>query len=141
MKIKQDKPFSPGYNPITSHDGEHRDMMMDFGILKLSAGLEFSDEYPLERIFLLLYGEIEIRWADQREIVSRGSFLDDNLWCLNVPQGVAVTITGVSEDSEVAVIRTENERVFKPAIRCGEAITKEIRGQGSMNDAGTRIVR
>jgi 5-deoxy-glucuronate isomerase len=141
MRIKQDKPFATGYNQITSLAGDHQDMMMDFGILKLSSGLEFNDDYPLERIFVLLYGEIEVFYSDRNEIASRESFLDDNLWCLNVPTGVTVRIVGLGEDAEVAVIRTENDRVFEPAIRCKEAIVRELRGEGSMNGAGTRIVR
>lgn len=141
MRIKQEKAFSLGYNEITTLDGEHKDMMMDFGILKLSAGLEFKDEYPLERIYLLLYGKIEVSWLDQQVTVSRESFLDDDLWCLNVPKGVPVRIVGIGEDSEVAVIRTENEQVFEPTVRCKDAIVNEVRGKGSMNEAGTRIVR
>jgi len=141
MRIKHDAPFAPGYNPITSLNGEHQDMMMDFGILKLSAGLAYQDEFPLERIFVLLYGKINVVFEDRHETVTRESFLDDNLWCLDVPQGVAVKIVGIDADSEIAVIRTENERHFEPAIRCGSAIVKETRGEGSMNGAGTRIVR
>jgi 5-deoxy-glucuronate isomerase len=141
MRIKQKEGFSPGYNPITTMDGEHRDMMMDFGILKLTSGLDMKDESSLERIFVLLYGEIDIRWEDQHVTVCRESFLDDNLWCLNVPKDVSVTIMGIAKDSEVAVIRTENNKTFPSVVRCKEAIIKEIRGEGSMNDAGTRIVR
>ena len=141
MRIRQEKAFEPGYNPITSHDGEHQDMMMDFGILKLSPGLAFVDDCPLERIFVLLYGKIEVAYSDRNETANRESYLDDNLWCLNVPSGVSVRIVGLNEDSEVAVIRTENKRMFDPTIRCNEAIVKEIRGEGSMNGAGTRIVR
>lgn len=67
--------------------------------------------------------------------------MDDDLWCLDMPKNGDVKITGLAEDSEVAVLRTENERDFPAVIRCGDAITKEIRGQGYMNEAGTRIVR
>jgi 5-deoxy-glucuronate isomerase len=95
----------------------------------------------LKGYFLILYGQIEIVWEGRTERVSRESFLDDNLWCLNVPKGVTVKVTGIAEDSEVAVIRTENDRNFKPAVRSGDAVIKEVRGKGSMNETGTRIVR
>jgi len=141
MRIRQNKAFSPGYNEITSINGNHKDMMMDFGILKLSSNQDYTDECHLERIFVLLYGKIEISWADQQIKVSRESFLDDNLWCLNVPNDIKVNIIGIDEDSEVAVIRTVNQKIFEPIIRCNDHIIKEIRGEGSMNGAGTRIVR
>ena len=35
---------------------------MDFSILKISADMEFEDNLPLERVFVLLYGEIEVEF-------------------------------------------------------------------------------
>lgn len=58
MRLHQGKPFEAGYQAITELDGKHSEMLMDFGILKLTAGMEFTDEKPLERVFVLLYGEI-----------------------------------------------------------------------------------
>lgn len=141
MRIHRDQPFEQGYNPIVEMNGEHKDMMMDFGILKLASDHFYSDYLPYERIFVLLYGQIDVAWESRRERVSRESFLDDNLWCLNVPAGVAVKITGVAADSEVAVIRTENEKNFPSVIRSGSDIIREVRGEGTMNETGTRIVR
>ncbi len=141
MKIQQKQDFTPGFHPITTLEGQYQDMLMDFGLLKANAGLFFHDDADLERIFILLYGKIEIRWAGSREVVSRQSYLDDNLWCLNVPAGIKVEIVGLAEDSEVVVIRTENDARFEPTVRCGAAIVREVRGEGSMNGAGTRIVR
>ena len=43
MRIHQQEPFSTGYHPITQLDGKHKEMLMDFGILKLSADMEFED--------------------------------------------------------------------------------------------------
>lgn len=141
MRIRQKEPFKPGYNSITMLDGEHSDMMMDFGILKLTDGMMFSDSVNLERVFILLSGSMEIRWNGESEQASRDSVLDDQLWCLNVPQGICVEIEGVGEDTEIAIVRTQNSRNFEPAVRCGDKVITEIRGEGSMNGAGTRIVR
>lgn len=141
MKIRQESPITPGYHEITTLDGAHQSMLMDFGILRMIPGLSYQDDYALERVFILLYGQIEIHWADQTQTVSRESYLDDHLWCLNVPSDIPVQIVGLGEDSEVAIVRTRNERLFEPVVRCGESIVKEIRGEGSMNSAGTRIVR
>ncbi len=141
MRIHRDKAFEAGYNAITSMDGEHSDMMMDFGILKLMPDEHYVDNLPYERIFLILSGQIDVYWEGRNERVSRESFLDDNVWCLNVPKGVTVKIVGVAEDSEVAVVRTKNDKVFTSVARTKESVIKEVRGEGTMNDTGTRIVR
>jgi 5-deoxy-glucuronate isomerase len=141
MRIKQKAPFAPGYQAITTLDGEHRAMLMDFGILKLVPGLSFGDDSALERVFVLLYGQVEFSWAGQSQTASRSSFLDDQLWCLNVPGNVPVQVVGLAADSEVAIIRTRNDHSFEPVVRSGAAIIREIRGAGSMNEAGTRLVR
>lgn len=52
-----------------------------------------------------------------------------------------LTVKGIADDSEIAVMRTENDKIFEPVIRCGDKIVNEIRGKGFMNEAGTRIVR
>jgi 5-deoxy-glucuronate isomerase len=107
----------------------------------LATGLRYVDDKPLERVLVLLYGRIEVRWNDRDVIVDRASCLDDDTWCLDLPAGVRVELAGLAEDSEVAVIRTENDTHFEPALRSGTSIVREIRGEGSMNGAGTRIVR
>lgn len=141
MRLHQETPFREGYQAITELNGKHSDMMMDFGILKLNEGTTFQDNAPLERVYVLLYGEIRVTYNGVEVTASRKSFLDDDLWCLNMPRTGDVTIVGVAADSEVAVIRTENDRDFAPVVRCGDAIVNEIRGKGFMNEAGTRIVR
>ena len=141
MRIQQKEPFKAGYQAITELHGKHSDMMMDFGVLKLKPGTEFEDQLMLERAYLLMYGEIEVTFEGRTVRAKRKSFLDDDLWCLNVPEGVTVKITGIADDSEVAVMRTENRREFESAVRCGDDIVKEVRGKGFMNEAGTRIVR
>lgn len=141
MRLQQTKPFEVGYDSITELNGKHKEMMMDFGILKLDNGTKFEDSKELERVFLLLYGEIEVCWNGEIVRISRETYLDDNVWCLNVPKNVSVTITGIAKDSEVAVMRTENDKDFTPVVRSGDAVVKETRGKGSMNEAGTRIVR
>ena len=50
MKIHQQEPFSIGYHPITELNGKYREMMMDFGILKISADMEFEDNLSLIHI-------------------------------------------------------------------------------------------
>lgn len=141
-RIQQTEDFAFGYNTITELDGIHQEMMMDFGILKLNEGLAFEDNRTdLERVYLLMYGKVEVTYDDKTVIAARESYLDDNLWCINVPKGVKLSVVGLAEDSEIVVMRTENDKQFEPTVRCGDRITNEIRGKGFMNEAGTRIVR
>ena len=141
MRLHQKEPFTAGYQSITELDGKHSEMLMDFGILKLTAGMEFTDEKPLERVFVLLYGEIEVEFGGKTVKGVRATYTDDTIWSVNLPKNVPVKLRGVAEDSEVAVIRTENERDFAPVIRAGSDVVEEVRGKGFMNEAGTRIVR
>ena len=141
MRIHRKEPFAPGYEAITELNGKHSEMLMDFGILKLSAGMEFQDSKPLERVIILLYGEIEVICQGRTVKACRPTYTDDTIWSLNLPKDIPVTLCGVAEDSEVAVIRTENERQFEPVIRTAADIVTEVRGKGFMNEAGTRIVR
>lgn len=141
MKIKQNGDFNFGYNSITEIDGKHSDMMMDYGVLKLAKGDTYSDDSNLEKVFLLIYGEIEVSFNGETYKAKRESFLDDNIFGVNLSKEVEVKILGVSEDSEIAVIRTENENKFTSTVRTPEKCVREVRGEGFMNEAGTRIVR
>lgn len=134
--------FVFGYNAITDLRQKHQEMRMDFGILKLNEGMVFEDDHPeLERVYLLIYGKVEIEYDGNKVVAERGSYLNENIWCINTPQGVKLTVKGLAADSEIAVMRTENDKKFEPVVRCGEQIVNEIRGKGFMNEAGTRIVR
>lgn len=134
--------FVFGYNAITDLREKHQEMRMDFGILKLNKDMVFEDGHPdLERVYLLIYGKVEIEYDGNKVVAERGSYLNENIWCINTPQGVKLTVKGLAADSEIAVMRTENDKKFEPVVRCGEQIVNEIRGKGFMNEAGTRIVR
>ena len=135
MRLHQKEPFTAGYQSITEFDGKHSEMLMDFGILKLTAGMEFTDEKPLERVFVLLYGEIEVEFGGKTVKGVRPTYTDDTIWSVNLPKNIPVKLRGVAEDSEVAVIRTENERDFDPVIRTGSDVVEEVRGKGFMNEA------
>ena len=141
MRIQQKKPFEIGYNSITEIDGKHSEMLMDFGILKLDDQLQYSDSMMLERVILLIYGEIEVTFDGKAYHAKRDSFLDDDFWCVNIPEGMEVKIKGISDDSEVAIVKAENHNQFIPTVRTKKNSVIETRGQGYMNEAGTRIVK
>lgn len=141
MKLRGDKTFPMGLNPVVRHDGDRPEMLMDFDVLKLAEGQRYTDAVPLEKAYLLMYGSVSFRWAGREETVSRGSFLDEDPVCLHVPAGVAVEVVGVAPDSELTVHRTVNEIAFQPKLYHQGECRNEVRGKGQMNEAGTRIVR
>lgn len=141
MRLKQNGPFKVGYNSITEINGKHSDMLMDYGVLKLAKSTLYKDNADLERVILLMYGEIEVSFNGETYIAKRKSFLDDDFWVLDLPKGIEVEIKGICDDSEIAFVRTENNTDFKPTIRTKENSVIEIRGKGFMNEAGTRIVK
>lgn len=141
MKIAQVGDFAEGYNSITEIDGKHKDMLMDFGIVELKEGDVFSDCRELERVIVLLSGKIEVTWQGESIVAQRDNCFDENLWCINLPKGVAVTVLGVAKQTEIAVVRTENEKIFPVSIYEKNQVRNEIRGEGTMEDCGRRIVR
>jgi len=141
MKIAQKPDFGYGYTSITELDGKHSEYLMDFGVLRLKPDMEFTDGKQLERVFVLLYGEIEVEYDGKTVRGKRATYTNDTIWCVNLPKDTKAVIRGIAGDSEVVIIRTENERTFAPVVRSGEQIVEETRGKGCMNEAGTRIVR
>ena len=139
-KIRQDSNFATGYTEIVSRES-HPEMLMTFGVLKLIQGETFSDAQARERIFLLLQGTVELSWEGHTVTAERSSLFDDDPWTLHVPQGVTVTITCVTASAEFTVHTTENEKQFKAHLYTPEELVKELRGKGTMNETGTRLVR
>lgn len=141
MRIRHPDGFMWGYNSITSLDGDHSDMLMDFGILKLNQGMVFTDDSRLEKVYLLLSGQVTVACAGQTYEVRRESFLDDAFWLIDVPEQKSIQITGLDGDAELAVVRTVNTTDFPVKVHDVGNSVIETRGQGTMNETGTRIVK
>lgn len=130
-----------GYTPIASMGGEHSDMMMDFAVLRMRAGESFTDERPLEKAFLLVYGEVTFSWDGQEKTVRRDNCFDTAPTALHVDAYTPVTLSAVSADSEINIVRTDNERAFAARLYLDTDTPDEMRGQGLMKETSTRIVR
>ena len=141
MRIRHPDGFIWGYNSITSLDGDHSDMLMDFGILKLNQGMVFTDDSRLEKVYLLPSGRVAVECAGQTYEVRRESFLDDAFWLIDVPEQKSIQITGLDGDAELAVVRTVNTTDFPVKVHDVSNSVIETRGQGTMNETGTRIVK
>ena len=141
MLIRQPQGFPFGYTPITKLGGPHADMLMDFGLLKLRPGERESSSAGLERAYLLLDGEARLQWDDGEAAVERRSLFDQNPWCLHLPAGVPVAISSGGRGAELAYQATSNPAAFAPRLYGPEECRSEERGQGTMRETSTRIVR
>lgn len=144
--IRRNKqPFPAGYTAITELDGAHSDMLMDFGILKLGAGETFESKDQKERAFLLMTGSVRFDWdagADGgSEEVTRESLLDEEPTALHVPSGMAVTITCLEGEAELAVQKVSNENRFAPRLWKPGEYRSDRFGEGTLQDTSTRTVR
>jgi len=139
-KLRNKQGFKEGYNEIVSFES-NPEMLMTFGILHLDNGSEYENNDNLERIFIILQGEAEITWGDKNKIIKRDNVYDFDPITLHVPQNISVKIKSLKDNTEFSVHRTENEQYFEPKLINPDDITKELRGQGTMNETGTRLVR
>lgn len=133
--------LNEGYNSLTKIDGKHSDMLMDIGVYKLKEGQEkqFIDDNK-ESAFLLLSGEVLIKWEKTQEKIKRNSLFDEDPWCLHVPKNVNVTIKAFS-DSEVLIQKTINKKEFHCKLYTPQECKSDIFGEGVWNDTARRVVR
>ncbi len=141
MKIKQPGPYINGLNNIVDINGPHRDYLMDFAMLKMTKGDTYSNDEALERLYLLVYGEIEVEFDGKKEVITRENFYDFDPTLLQLCQNTKVSIKCLNEDTQIAVYKTINEVLDQSCIRRPKDIRIETRGKGTMNGTGTRIVR
>ncbi|MEX2682150.1 MAG: 5-deoxy-glucuronate isomerase [Candidatus Sigynarchaeota archaeon] len=151
MKIPA-KPLARGMNWVVKIDelpwDDPRNAKMDFAILLLEKSQTIVIDQPLEKAFLLLKGDAVLSWKDMitgkviEKNVKRASFFDEDPHCLHVPASVAVTITSAaSVQSELAIFMTRNETSFSPKLYLPSECRSEQRGEGTMRETSTRIVR
>ncbi|MBN2151894.1 MAG: 5-deoxy-glucuronate isomerase [Candidatus Lokiarchaeota archaeon] len=124
-----------------------RNAKMDFGIIVLGKNQAFAIDQALEKAVLPLDGEISLSWKEgetgtgSEKKIKRASIFDEDPHCLHAPAGVTVSITSISERSEVAVFMTRNEAHFPPKLYLPSECRSELRGKGSMRETSTRVVR
>ncbi|MCH3965801.1 MAG: 5-deoxy-glucuronate isomerase [Clostridium sp.] len=142
LKIRQNEQFKLGYNSIIKIDEIEDNALVDFGVLRLGKNqAEIFKEDKKEMAFLLIQGEIIFELEGNKKTVKRTNCFDEEPWVLHVSKGVNVIITGACDNSEVGVIMTYNNKVFKSKLYTQEDCKPEIRGKGTMNECSTRIVR
>ena len=140
MLIRHDGAFPEGYTAITELDGKHKDMFMDFGILKLAKGKIEKSEEKKERAYLLMKGKVVFEWEGKKQEASRADFFNENPWVLHVPSGAKVSITSM-EDSEIAVQKVINSSSFDSRLYTPQDCKTAEFGKGTLKETSTRTVR
>ena len=130
-----------GYTAIAEMNGAHADMLMDFGVLRLRKGECFAEDLPLERAYLLVYGSVRFEWDGQTHEETRDNCFDVPPTALHVSKGAAVRLVCLSEDAEIDILRTDNDKAFPSRLYLPQDTPDEFRGAGTMHETSTRIVR
>lgn len=141
MYIKGKPVLDNGYNTITAMNGVYSQALMDNDILKMTKGQKVKEEQDLERAYLLTYGKVKLTWGDESQVVERSNCFDESPWVLHVPANVVVEIEALAEDNEICISRTTNEKTFASKLYTPDECRSEMRGEGTMNETSTRIVR
>lgn len=147
MQIPHRAPFIRGYTPLVPRSGVTADMLMDFGVLKLLAGDEWVGESKTcEQCWLIARGSARITWevpgaASQSAELSRPDLFDYSPYCLSVPKESTVSIRAGAEGAEFYYTATENEKRFGARLFTPEECRSEFRGEGTMRETSTRVVR
>jgi 5-deoxy-glucuronate isomerase len=124
-------------------------MLMDFGVVSLLPGETWEHAAETdEQCFLLARGSATITWmvhsagpGPQRATVSRADLFDHTPWCLSVPKRTRVVIDAGDEGVEWFYTATDNPQRFKAKLYTPEDCRSELRGEGTMRETSTRIVR
>jgi 5-deoxy-glucuronate isomerase len=124
-------------------------MLMDFGVVTLLSGdsWEKSSETD-EQCLLLARGSARFDWyvtnagtGPQGADISRPDLFDHSPWCLSVPRESRVVVSAGGEGAEFFYTATDNPKKFPAKLFTPEECRSEFRGEGTMKETSTRIVR
>ena len=85
-----------GLQWLSRMNGEHGDMLMDFGVLRMKKGDRYTGDSKLEKAFLLVYGGAKFEWAHSAHEEYRDNCFDVPPTALHADQMTAVTLTALT---------------------------------------------
>ncbi len=142
MQIKHKAPFACGTTPLVERRGESADMLMDFDIVRLAPGQIYEDNSETdERAYLLSGGSALLTWLEETAEVRRSSLFDEEPWTLLVPRKIGVAMTAGADGVEFYRMATENPIEYKARLFTPKDCRSELRGEGTMQETSTRVVR
>ncbi len=112
--------------------GENPEMMdSEFGVICLRTGEDVEILTEEEYVFCLNCGSVVFHWDDFVEAAERGSCFRDDPYVLHVSRGTRVKISCTSEQAEINVANTHNDkrfasRLYRPGdLLCSETVDTE----------------
>ena len=130
-----------GLTWIARMEGEHGDMLMDFGVFRMKKGDVYEDGESLEKAVLLVEGEVSFEWDGKAHTEYRANCFDIPPTALHGDLNTAFRIICLSEEAEINILRTDNPRAFGSKMYLPADTPDEFRGAGLMRETSTRIVR
>lgn len=135
--------FKSGYNKILGIDDTVQNVGMEFGIANLNYNefLEKQDDLETQLIILGGRGIIDVK-GKKYEVIRRSVFRE-NPWAFYIPHDYSYSIHASYPNTglNVAIIKAQNNKTFKPIVIRPEEIPSEQRGEGLAQDAMHRVVR
>lgn len=130
-----------GEKILTTREGIYKDMMMDIRVYKMHGGQEktFCMEKD-EGAFLLVSGNVEYSWGNQKITVNRKNCFEESAYCLHVSRNKLVQIKALA-DTELLVQTTENENEFDSKFYSPSDCAEMTSGLGLCNNTAVRMVR
>ena len=147
MQIRHNVPFARGYTSLVPRAGQTADMLTEFGFLQLLPGECWEQRSQTdEQCWLLASGSAQISWevegsSPQSAEISRPDLFDHSPFCLSVPAKSIVKISAGKDGAEFYYSATDNHKAFKAKLYTPEECMSEFRGEGTMRETSTRIVR
>ncbi|MFP3156215.1 5-deoxy-glucuronate isomerase [Lachnospiraceae bacterium ZAX-1] len=130
-----------GKKELTSTEGIYKEAFMNISSYAMKAKdvKEFYIEKE-EMAVLLITGDVEYCWEDQRERMVRKDCFTESLFCLHVCKGIKVVVKAFN-DTEILVQSTENERTFPAKLYKPKDCVEAWSGVGLCDGKALRKVR
>ena len=147
MQIPHRMPFNYGYTPLVPGSGATACMLMEFGVIKLPPGGNWDGASETdEQCLLLSGGSASVSWTVAAQgtgsaEISRPDLFDHSPFCLSVPAGGKIALNAGKEGAEFYRVTTCNSCCFAARLFTPGECRSEFRGEGTMRETSTRIVR
>lgn len=128
-----------GLTPLVTVE-DFKEAEMSFSILLLDEGETNTIEQEGETVLLLIKGEALATCNNQEYAMKRNScFFDEpvSLQCSNN----SIQVVSKKNGTQFVVMNTENNNIIEPVFYDAQACKSELRGEGTLNECSTRIVR
>ena len=105
--------ISEKMNAYVTREKNPEMMDSEFGVISLNKGELYTIFTKEEYVFCLNQGHVIFRWDDNEEKAERKNCFSDDPTVLHVHQGTKVELEALSDNVEINVANTNNEKIFE----------------------------